>query len=58
VSCALILISTFSLLLKWISSKFNSICFVAILSISLKSRTCKNDHILFNVGTSKYKVTQ
>ena len=33
-------------------SKFKLICFVTILSISLKSRSCKNDHILFNVGTS------
>jgi hypothetical protein len=33
-------------------SKFKLICFVTILSISLKSRSCKNDHILFNVGIS------
>ena len=34
------------------SVKFKLICFVTILSISLKSRSCKNDHILFNVGIS------
>jgi leucyl-tRNA synthetase len=28
------------------SVKFKLICFVTILSISLKSRSCKNDHIL------------
>jgi len=33
--------------------KFKLICFVMILPISLKSRSCKNDHILFNVGTSR-----
>ena len=33
-------------------SKFKLICFVTILPISLKSRSCKNYHILFNVGTS------
>jgi hypothetical protein len=26
-------------------------CFVTILDISFISRSCKNDHILFNVGT-------
>ena len=26
-------------------------CFVAILDMSLISRSCKNDHIIFNVGT-------
>ena len=34
-------------------SKFKSICFATILPISLKSRSCKKDYILFNVpGTS------
>ena len=32
-------------------SKFNYVCFVTILDMSLISRTCKNDHIIFNVGT-------
>jgi hypothetical protein len=31
-------------------SKFKSFCFVTILDISLMSRSCKNDHIIFNVG--------
>ena len=26
-------------------------CFVTILDMSLISRSCKNDHIIFNVGT-------
>ena len=33
-------------------SKFVSICLLTILVISLKSWSCKNDHIIFNVGTS------
>jgi hypothetical protein len=32
-------------------SKFKYFCFVAILEMSLISRWCKNDHIIFNVGT-------
>ena len=32
-------------------SKFKYFCFVAILDMSLISRSCKNDHIIFNVGT-------
>jgi hypothetical protein len=32
-------------------SKFKYFCFVTILNMSLKSRSCKNDHITFNVGT-------
>jgi hypothetical protein len=32
-------------------SKFKSFCFVTILDMSLISRSCKNDHIIFNVGT-------
>ena len=32
-------------------SKFKYVCFVTILDMSLISRTCKNDHIIFNVGT-------
>jgi len=31
--------------------KFKSFCFVTILDMSLISRSCKNDHIIFNVGT-------
>jgi hypothetical protein len=27
-------------------------CFVTILDMSLISRSCKNDHIIFNVGTT------
>jgi hypothetical protein len=32
-------------------SKFKYFCFVAILDMSLISRSCKNYHIIFNVGT-------
>ena len=32
-------------------SKFKYFCFVTILDMSLTSRSCKNDHIIFNVGT-------
>ena len=34
-------------------SKFKYFCFVTILDMymSLISRSCKNDHIIFNVGT-------
>jgi hypothetical protein len=32
-----------------------SLCFVAILDMSLISRSCKNDHIIFNVGTPSLK---
>ena len=32
-------------------SKFKYFCFVTILGMSLISRSCKNDHIIFNVGT-------
>ena len=32
-------------------SKFKHFCFVTILDMSLISRSCKNDHIIFNVGT-------
>jgi hypothetical protein len=32
-------------------SKFKYICFVTILDMSLISRSCKNDHLIFNVGT-------
>ena len=31
-------------------SKFKYFCFVTILDMSLKSRSCKNDHVIFNVG--------
>ena len=31
-------------------SKFKYFCFVTILDIAI-SRSCKNDHIIFNVGT-------
>ena len=34
-------------------SKFNYFCFVTILDMSLISRSCKNDHIIFNVGTPR-----
>ena len=34
-------------------SKFKCFCFVTILDMSLISRSCKNDHIIFNVGTSR-----
>ena len=33
-------------------SKFKYFCFVTILDMSLISQSCKNDHIIFNVGTS------
>jgi hypothetical protein len=33
-------------------SKFKYVCFVTILDMSLISRLCKNDHIIFNVGTA------
>jgi hypothetical protein len=32
-------------------SKFKHVCFVTILDMSLISRSCKKDHIIFNVGT-------
>ena len=32
-------------------SKFKYFCFVTILDMSLIWRSCKNDHIIFNVGT-------
>ena len=32
-------------------SKFKYFRFVTILDMSLISRSCKNDHIIFNVGT-------
>ena len=32
-------------------SKFKYFCFVTNLDMSLISRSCKNDHIIFNVGT-------
>jgi hypothetical protein len=32
-------------------SKFKYFCFVTILDMSLISRSCKYDHIIFNVGT-------
>ena len=32
-------------------SKFKYFCCVTILDMSLISRSCKNDHIIFNVGT-------
>ena len=32
-------------------SKFKYFCFVTILDMSLISRSCKNEHIIFNVGT-------
>ena len=32
-------------------SKFKYFCFVTILDMSLISRSCKSDHIIFNVGT-------
>ena len=32
-------------------SKFKYFYFVTILDMSLISRPCKNDHIIFNVGT-------
>jgi hypothetical protein len=35
----------------WICTKFKYFCFVTILDMSLISRSCKNDHIIFNMGT-------
>jgi hypothetical protein len=35
----------------FVLSKFKHFCFVTILDMSLISRSCKNDHIIFNVGT-------
>ena len=32
-------------------SIFKYFCFLTILDMSLISRSCKNDHIIFNVGT-------
>ena len=32
-------------------SKFKYFCFVTILDMYLISQSCKNDHIIFNVGT-------
>ena len=32
-------------------SKFKYVCFVMILDMSLISRSCKYDNIIFNVGT-------
>ena len=32
-------------------TKFKYFCFLTILDMSLISRSCKNDHIIFNVGT-------
>jgi hypothetical protein len=32
-------------------SKFKYFCFITILDMSLTSRSSKNDHIIFNVGT-------
>jgi hypothetical protein len=37
-------------------SKFKYLCFVTILDMSLISRSCKNDHIIFNVGTPSLEV--
>jgi hypothetical protein len=34
-------------------SKFKYFCFVTILDMSLISRSCRNDHIIFNVGTPR-----
>ena len=34
-----------------LSTKFKYFCFVTILDMSLISRSCKNYHIKFNVGT-------
>ena len=36
---------------KCFLSKFKYFCFGTILDMSLISRSCKNDHIIFNVGT-------
>ena len=35
------------------SVKIQIFCFVTILDMSLISRSCKNDHIIFNVGTPR-----
>ena len=35
----------------FILSKFKYFCFVTISDMSLISRSCKNDHIIYNVGT-------
>jgi hypothetical protein len=32
-------------------SKFKYFCFLTILDMFMISRSCKNDHIIFNVGT-------
>jgi hypothetical protein len=32
-------------------TKFKYFCFVTVFDMSLISRSCKNDHIIFNVGT-------
>ena len=32
-------------------TKFKYFCFVTILDMSLILRSCKNDHIIFNMGT-------
>jgi hypothetical protein len=34
-------------------SKFKYFCFVTILDMFLILRSCKNDHIIFNVGTPR-----
>jgi hypothetical protein len=33
-------------------SKFKYVCFVTILDMSFITRSCKDDHIIFNVGTA------
>ena len=33
-------------------SKFKYVCFVTILDMSMISRSCRNDQIIFNVGTA------
>ena len=35
----------------FLMSKFKYVCLVTILDMSLISRSCKHDHIIFNVGT-------
>ena len=35
----------------FLPSKFKYFCFLTILDMSLISRSYKNDHIIFNVGT-------
>ena len=37
-------------------SKFKYFCFVTILDMSLISRSCKNGHIIFNVGTPSFNI--